>query len=76
MNASNELTGVIAVSLNLDHVQSLFEKINLPAGSSFSLLDHRGIILHRNSQDPFSEQLVGKRDIREELFTKNGGRTR
>ena len=70
MNASNELTGVIAVSLNLDHIQSLFEKINLPAGSSFGLLDHRGIILHRNSQDAFSEKLVGKPDIREELFTK------
>ena len=70
MNASNELTGVIAVSLNLEHIQSLFEKINLPAGSSFSLLDHRGIILHRNSQDAFSEQLVGKPDIREELFIK------
>jgi signal transduction histidine kinase len=70
MNASNERTSVVAVSVNLDHVQSLFEKIKLPAGSSFSLLDHRGIILHRNSQDAFSEQLVGKRDIQEELFTK------
>jgi len=69
-DASNELTSVIAVSLNLDHVQSLFEKINLPEGSSFSLLDHRGIILHRNSRDAFSEQLVGKPDIREDLFTK------
>ena len=69
-NASNELTDVIAVSLNLDHIQSLFEKINLPEGSSFSLLDHRGTILHRNSRDPFSEQLVGKPDNREELFTK------
>jgi PAS domain S-box-containing protein len=68
MNASNELTSVIAMSVNLDHVQSLFEKINLPAGSSYSLLDHRGIILYRNSQDAFSEQLVGKPDTREELF--------
>jgi PAS domain S-box-containing protein len=69
-NASKELTDVIAVSLNLDHIQSLFEKINLPAGSSFSLLDHQGVILLRNSRDFISEQLVGKRDIREELFTK------
>jgi PAS domain S-box-containing protein len=70
MNASNELTSVIAVSLNLDYIQSLFEKIHLPAGSSFGLLDHQGIILYRDSRDPFSEQLVGKRDSREELFTK------
>jgi len=69
-NTSNELTNVIAVSLKLDHFQFLFEKINLPEGSSFSLLDHKGVILHRNSQDPLSEQLVGKRDSREELFTK------
>ena len=70
VNASNELGNVIAVAMNLDYFQSLFDKINLPAGSSFSLLDHRGIILHRNSRDAFSEQLVGQPDIREELFTK------
>jgi PAS domain S-box-containing protein len=70
VNASNELGNVIAVAMNLDYFQSLFDKINLPAGSSFSLLDHRGIILHRNIRDAFSEQLVGKPDIREELFTK------
>jgi PAS domain S-box-containing protein len=70
MNTADEMRDVIAVSLNLEHIQSLFEEINLPEGSSFSLLDHRGIILHRNSRDPFSEQLVGKPDIREELFTR------
>lgn len=70
MNASNELGNVIAVAMNLEYFQALFDKINLPAGSSFSLLDHRGIILHRNIRDAFSEQLVGKPDIREELFTK------
>jgi len=69
-NPSNELSDIIAVALSLDHVQFLFEKINLPAGSSFSLLDHQGIILYRNSRDAFSEQLVGTRDIQEELFTK------
>jgi signal transduction histidine kinase len=69
-NASNKLTGVIAVSINLGHIQSLFEKIHLSEGSSFSLLDHRGIILHRNSRDPFSEQLVGNPDFREDLFTR------
>ena len=69
-NTSNKLSDVIAVALNLGYVQALFEKIHLPAGSSFSLLDHRGVILHRNSQDAFSEQLVGKRDIREDLFTR------
>ena len=70
MNTSNKFSNVIAVALNLGYVQALFEKIHLPAGSSFSLLDHRGVILHRNSQDAFSEQLVGKRDVREDLFTR------
>jgi PAS domain S-box-containing protein len=69
-NAADELTNVIAVSLNLEHIQSLFDKIDLPGRSSFSLLDHRGVILTRNSRDPFSEQLVGKPDTREELFTR------
>jgi PAS domain S-box-containing protein len=69
-DTSNEISDVIIVALNLDYVQSLFEKISLPANSSFSLLDHQGIILYRDSRDPFSEQLVGKRDTREELFTK------
>ncbi len=71
--SSNDLRGVIAVSLNLDHFQTMFERVALPAGSSFSLLDHRGIILYRNSRDALSEQLAGKRDVREDLFTRMVG---
>ncbi len=54
----------------MDYAQQMFEKLNLPPGSSFSLLDHQGIILIRNLNDPFSEKLIGSRDTREELFTK------
>ena len=71
--SSNDLRGVIAVSLNLDQFQTLFERVDLPAGSSFSLLDHRGIILHMNSRDALSEQLIGKRDVTEDLFTRMTG---
>jgi len=66
-NASNQ---VIAVALDLEYAQRNFEKISLPPGSSFGLLDHRGIILIRNRQDPFSEKLVGNRDPRQENFTR------
>ncbi len=69
-NISNELIAVIGVTFDLDYAQKMFEKLNLPPGSSFSLLDHQGVILIRNLKDPFSGKLVGRRDIREENFTK------
>ncbi len=69
-NASGKVFAVIGVILDLGYAQRTFEKISLPAGASFSLTDYRGIILIRNLKDPFSEELVGKRDVREELFTK------
>ncbi|HUJ89184.1 MAG TPA: PAS domain S-box protein [Syntrophorhabdales bacterium] len=69
-NASNELIAVIGVALDLDYAQQMFEKLNLPPGSSFSLLDHQGVILIRNLNLPSSEKLIGRRDTREENFTK------
>jgi hypothetical protein len=69
-NASNQLVAVIGIALDLDYPQQIFEKFSLPPGASFSLLDHQGIILIRNIKDLVSEKLVGRRDTREELFTK------
>jgi two-component system, cell cycle sensor histidine kinase and response regulator CckA len=69
-NASGELIAVMVVVLDLNYCQELFEKLNLPPGASFSLLDHRGVILIRNLNDRFSEKLVGRRDVSEELFAK------
>ncbi len=68
-NTTGEVIGVIGVILDLDYAQRAFEKIGLPTGASFSILDHQGIILIRNLKDPFSEKLVGKHDAREDLFT-------
>ncbi len=72
-NTGNELIAVIGVILNVNVIQEMFEKLNLPSRSSFSLLDSRGVIIIRNLKDAFSQKLVGRRDIREELFTKMTG---
>ncbi|MHB8909408.1 MAG: PAS domain S-box protein [Syntrophales bacterium] len=69
-NASNKIIAVIGVGFDLEHGRSLFNMANLPAGSSFGLLDHRGIILYRHPQDAVSQKLIGNTDIREDLFTR------
>ena len=69
-NTANKLIAVIGITLTWLMFSSIFEKLDLPPGASFSLLDHQGIILTRNLKDPLSARLVGKRDAREELFTK------
>ncbi len=64
-NAANEVIAVIGIVLDLDYSQRMFERLHLPPGSSFSLLDHRGTILIRDLEDRFSEKLLGSRDARE-----------
>ena len=68
-NTSNELIAVIGVGLDLEYSRHIFDKANLPAGSSFSLLDHKGIIFYRHLQEALSEKLAGNSDIRKDLFT-------
>jgi PAS domain S-box-containing protein len=69
-NASRDLIAVIFVSLDLDFSKRVFQSLDLPRGASFSLLDHRGIILQRSLTDELSEKLAGKRDIQDEIFTR------
>ncbi len=69
-NSANKLIAVIMVALDLDYLQNNFEKFNLAPGSSFSLLDHKGLILYRNIKDDLSKILIGNHDIQEELFNK------
>jgi PAS domain S-box-containing protein len=69
-NTAHGLIAVLGIILDLDYSQHMFERLHLPPGSSFSLLDHRGTILTRYLDDPFSEKLLGSRDTREELFTR------
>jgi PAS domain S-box-containing protein len=69
-NTANELITVIEIVLDLGYVQHMFQNLNPRPGSSFSLLDRRGTILIMNAYDSLTKKLVGRRDIREELFTK------
>ncbi len=69
-NAVNDLISVIGVGIDLEYGRSLFNRMNLPAGSSFSLLDYRGTMFYRHLQDALSEKLIGNRDIRPDLFTR------
>ena len=68
-NASGELISVIGIVFDLAYAQKYFEQSGFPPGASFSLLDHQGTILIRNTKDPFSQKLIGSRDPRQENFT-------
>ena len=65
-NTSNELIAVIAIGLDLDYVQHMFERLDLPPGSTFGLLDHRGVILATNFNNP--KPLISRTDTRKGLF--------
>ncbi len=68
-NPRKDLVSVIIVTIDLDYSQETFKKINFPPGSSFSLLDHKGVILHRDLKDALSDKLTGNIDLRQEIFT-------
>ena len=68
-NTANEVVAIIGIVLDLDYSQHIFERLNLPPTSSFSVLDHQGTILIRNLSDPFSQKLMGGPDS-QALFTK------
>src|SRR6185369_8938569 len=46
-NATGKVTAVICVGLSLDYYRHIFEAYNLPQGTSFALIDHKGTILTR-----------------------------
>ena len=69
-NTAHKLIAVIGIVLDLDYSRHNFEKLNLPPGSLLALLDHKGIILFRDINDSSSENLIGRRDPRRELFTR------
>jgi PAS domain S-box-containing protein len=72
-NRTNELVAVVAVVLNLQYAEHIFEKINRLPGAYFSLLDHQGVIFIRRPEDAVSEKLLEHGDIRKDLFTRMGG---
>ncbi|HIJ95569.1 MAG TPA: diguanylate cyclase [Desulfuromonadales bacterium] len=57
MDEAGRVTSVICAALSLDYYQHIFRAFKLPQGSSYALIDHKGIILTR-AVDP--EKYVGK----------------
>jgi signal transduction histidine kinase len=58
-DSKGAFAGVIVANLDLEYSRKLLERSHLPEGSSYLLIDHRGVILKRGI-DPV--QFVGKRD--------------
>ncbi len=56
-NDRGAVTGVIGVTLNIENYRALLQRMRLPAGASFVILDHKGVILARGIAP---EQYVGK----------------
>ncbi len=69
-STGDELVAVIGVVLNLDYSQGTFATLDLPPNSAFDLLDHQGIVLGMNLNNPYSEKQVGKPDATPEVFAK------
>ena len=44
---SGDIAGVIVVSFNLDGCRAVFNKAQLPNGTNYGLIDHRGIVVNR-----------------------------
>ncbi len=70
IDARGELDGVIAANINFSHFNELLKHAGLPKGTSFSIIDHNGVIINRNL-DP--EKFIGTR-LNEDIFLrmKNG----
>jgi PAS domain S-box-containing protein len=48
IDEKGEVEGVIAVNINFDHLNELLQQSGMPAGTTFSILDHGGVIIDRN----------------------------
>ncbi|GFE62145.1 ATP-binding protein [Geobacter sp. AOG2] len=66
ITASGKLTDVILANINFVQFNMLLNMGGLPRGSSYSILDRNGIIVHRN---PNPSHLIGKR-IEHDTFMK------
>ncbi len=70
INSHGELDGVIAANINFTHFNELLEHAGLPKGSSFSIIDHKGVIINRNL---LPEKFIGTK-LNDDIFQrmKNG----
>ena len=46
-NQRGEVAGVIAVNFDMEHFRNLLQLSKLPPGSSYSIIDHKGVIISR-----------------------------
>ena len=58
-NARGEVDGVVSANFNFDKINTIFNKAEFPNGSSYTISDHRGIIIDRNLSP---NEFVGKQD--------------
>ena len=61
-DAKGEVNGVVSANFNFDRVNMLFNKAEFPTDSSFTLSDHKGIILDRNLS---TKEFIGKQEDKE-----------
>jgi len=63
-NEQGQIVGVIGVGFDLDDYRQLLKMNKLPLGSSYALIDHKGVILSRAiNPKPY----IGKHDSRERM---------
>ena len=70
LNADSDVESIVLVNFNFDRMNKLLTKAHLPVGSSFTLVDYKGIIIDRNLGP---DSLIGTQE-KADLFQrmKNG----
>jgi PAS domain S-box-containing protein len=58
LDEKGTVTAVIAVNLNFDHFNVLFDQSGLPKGATFTITDYNGVIIDRNLNP---EGFIGKK---------------
>ena len=64
IDAGGEVDGVILASVDFNYLNGLLVETGLPKGSSFTLVDHQGVVVYRNLQ---LGEAIGSR-LKESLF--------
>lgn len=64
------IRGIIAVGIDLSYLDKTFKHFVLPEGSNFTIIDHKGIIIHRAIE---AEKYVGKPILSENMKTITEG---
>ncbi|MBF0559411.1 MAG: PAS domain S-box protein [Nitrospirae bacterium] len=68
-----EVLGVIILGIDLNYLKRVMDRLNLPEGSSYLLLDYKGVIMSRGNDDKFVGELYNQQRFNE---MKEGPETR